>query len=159
MRKSIYILSVASLFIPLIIGNTFCSQGGEPDTVIVPIGKTGNGDPYDTSGDACGDSSTTSAYSVGNYEGEKLIQVIFFGTKNRWSVLLTASEFQLLEASITEDWGADYMESITSEKIDSLHKDLCAAPEDQTGEEKTLYGIFQEVLGERMNELAQTVCS
>jgi hypothetical protein len=162
MRQAIGILC-ALLLIPLLGLSTNCSSGKEPETVIVPVGEPSadGDDPYDSGGDlGCGSSDTTSAQLTGDtQDGESMVLLTFQGTADVWLIYVKLSEFQQLQTLLERSYDVEDFTQLDQPDVDRLHADLCAPPDQQSQDAQTLYGIFRQVLGSRLNELQDSICN
>lgn len=162
MRTAISILT-ALLLIPLFGVNLQCSEAGEPESVIVPVGEPdyGGDDPYDGEGDlGCGsDSGATSATLTNESEdGERLVLVTFIGTNDIWLVMVTLTEYQALRVRLDEIYGPEQAAQLDHQDVDDWHRDLCAPDDGRSEEGELLYRIFHEVLDEKMDDIAAEIC-
>jgi len=151
----------ALLLIPLFSLHVQCSSGQEPETVIVPVGEPSfsGDDPYDSQGDlGCGSSTDTTSATLIDDGGETMVLVAFVGTHQAWMVYLTWSEFEALNARLGEVYGPDETAQLSHHDIDQLHDDLCGPAGGRSAQENQLYEIMQEVLSDRMDEIAADLC-
>lgn len=159
MRAITLILAVA-LMIPLMIGNLHCDDGQEPETVIVPVGEAGDGDPYNDA--SCEDGSA--AVEMGmtgpeQPEGENMVLLTFVGTQDTWRLAVSLDEYRAAMRVLRESWRPAQVEPIGPDEVDGLMQDLCAPMNAQrTAEGRRLYEILKSVFGDRLEELASGVC-
>ena len=157
MRELLAIIT-ALMLIPLFALNLQCSTGQEPETVIVPVGEPGTGDPYDDNGDlGCGSDSSSATLTDRTEDGESMVLVTFIGTQDIWLVYVTLTEFQALNVRLQQLYGDDLLQ-LDSADIDTLHEELCRPPEQQNQRAQQLYKIFSEVLSDRMPDLEASLC-
>ena len=161
MRTIAYIILAAMLLTPLIVANIQCTEGDEPETVIVPVGEPGDSDPYDNAGFDCDDDddSSTQAEPAGENEmGEPMVLLTFHGATDTWSLLVTLDEYKKVRSKIEQAWNHHVARIIDHEQVDALQQDLCAPFDRRSEEGRKLYGILKDVLQERLEELASGVC-
>ncbi len=159
MRK-VYILAVAMLFLPLVVGHLHCAAGEEPETVIVPVGEPSGDDPYGGSGDMCADESDAVQSSLidGNDQREPMVLLTFIGTRDVWPVVISLEEFIAVEFELDSLWDTIEMALLDHEDVDELQQDLCAPIDQRSDEGSRLYEILKTVLAHRMEELESGIC-
>jgi len=128
--------------------------------VVVPVGEPGSSDPYDSQGDlGCGsDSGAVNAMSVSGPGDRTVVLVVFVGTENLWVFSMNLLEYGTILADLQDLWDTYDLDAISREDIDTLHDDLCAPASERSDEGRRLYGIFQDVLKERMEEMTLEAC-
>lgn len=152
----------ALIFIPLVFGHLHCGGGGEPETVIVPVGEpdTGEGDPYDAEGElGCGsDTGAAKATLVADEGGKKRVIVTFRGTRDIWVFDLSYSEYKNLLRRIQALWEPEFISRIDDEDVDAFHDDLCRSEEQLGREARRLNEILETVFGEEVEEMRSAAC-
>lgn len=160
MKSRTNVSLTAILFFLLIAFCLHCTQGYEPETVIVPVGEPGDSDPFKNTGFACGESGAPiTSQIVGEDEtGEEMFLMTFTGTSEVWFVLVTASEYQAVEDRLTSIWEIFEVQTIGTDKVDGLQQDLCRPFDRRSDQGEQLFEILYEALGPRMDDLALGLC-
>lgn len=174
--KAVYVLLAALLFVPLMIANFHCTQGAEPETVIVPVGEPdpSGEDPYDTGGDlGCGDetaddddddndddsSPAAKARLVSADEAdEPLVLLTFNGQSRSFSILIGQDEFFHARAKLLHTWMPRRIMHLTAAEVDEAVEDLCAPWDKKSEDGKTLSAMVKEVFGKNADEIYQNIC-
>ena len=159
--KSVRIGLIVLLFLPLVLGSVHCTNGKEPETVIVPVGESGNSNPYDSGGDfGCG-SSTKSAGAAEIWvagETEPMALLTFIGTSDVWRIMVTSTEYDQIRTQLQQVYTAKKMASMSSTDLAKIQADLCKPAGDRSQDGQRVYDILKGVLQSRMDGIEAGIC-
>lgn len=138
-----------------------CGGGEEPETVIVPVGEPGEGDPYEEGMDCASDTGAVEAafFAPEDHPEEAAVLLTFFGAEQTWRLVVPVSDFRAARAELMRTWSPQQIAAVDRVDVDGMMQDLCAPFDDQRSEPgRRLHGLLKRLFPDRLEELASGVC-